>query len=399
MGLDLGLERAGFRVLAANEIDKPCVETIRRNRPDVPLATNSIEELTAEDFAALAGQPLTDLPLVAGGPPCQAFAIFGRRRGLQDDRGKLIFEYLRIVAEARPKVFVMENVRGLHSIPERQGDAHGSLLRTIFREFEAIGYRVDCFVVNAVNYGAPQIRERVICIGNRFNAHAHFPAPLYSNRIEDDLPPFRTLGDAIGEGFQDPDTDCMNFSPRKLKYLALVPPGGNWRSLPPELQKEAMGKQYYLKGGRSSTWRKLSFEFPCPTIQTMPNHAATSMCHPTELRALTVGESAAVMEFPPDWQFAGSTTDKMRQVGNAVPVRLGEVAGEAAMALLGAVDGLPEADPASLAPSTILHLRPHVRTRRFWHKGKALARDHCYVNGDLDGAAEDTRQVALAAGS
>ena len=165
----------------------------------------------------------------------------------------------------------MENVRGLHSIPERQGDAHGSLLRTIFREFEAIGYRVDCFVVNAVNYGAPQIRERVICIGNRFNAHAHFPAPLYSNRIEDDLPPFRTLGDAIGEGFQDPDTDCMNFSPRKLKYLALVPPGGNWRSLPPELQKEAMGKQHHLKGGRSSTWRKLSFEFPCPTIQTMPN--------------------------------------------------------------------------------------------------------------------------------
>ena len=202
MGLDLGLERAGFRVLAANEIDKPCVETIRRNRPDVPLATNSIEELTAEDHvAALAGQPLTDLPLVAGGPPCQAFAIFGRRRGLQDDRGKLIFEYLRIVAEARPKVFVMENVRGLHSIPERQGDAHGSLLRTIFREFEAIGYRVDCFVVNAVNYGAPQIRERVICIGKPVQRRLR---PLSWHRFTATGPrtTFRrscTLGDAIGE--------------------------------------------------------------------------------------------------------------------------------------------------------------------------------------------------------
>ncbi|MDQ3741690.1 MAG: DNA cytosine methyltransferase [Actinomycetota bacterium] len=382
MGLDLGLELQGFSALAANEVDPACIATIRRNRRQLPLLTDSIEDLTADDFRGAADDPLVELPLLAGGPPCQAFAIFGRRRGVSDDRGRLIFEYLRLVDELRPQTFVMENVRGLHSMPEQPGAAQGSLLRAIFAKFEAIGYRVDCFVVNAVNYGAPQLRERVICIGNRFNLRSRFPEPRFSNRPQDGLPPFRTLGQVIGKGFRDPDPDCMNFSERKLKYLAMVPPGGNWRSLPPEVQKEAMGKQYYLKGGRSSTWRKLSFEFPCPTIQTMPNHAATSMCHPTELRALTVGESAAVMEFPPDWYFVGTATEKMRQIGNAVPIRLGEVAGESVRDLLQQIAERPSNDPERPLPSEVYHLRPHVRTRRFWHKGKPLAGDHCYVTGD-----------------
>src|SRR5262249_47538472 len=162
------------------------------------------------------------------------------------------------------------------------------------------------------NYGAPQLRERLLCIGNRFDLRASFPPPEHSNRPEDGLPPFRTLRDAIGEGFVDPDPSCMNFSPRKLRYLAMVPPGGNWRSPPVAVQKESMGKAWYLKGGRSAYWRKLSFDFPCPTVVTMPNHAGTSMCHPTELRALTVGELAAIQEFPREWAFMGQAADKCR---------------------------------------------------------------------------------------
>jgi len=233
----------------------------------------------------------------------------------------------------------------------------------------------------AVNYGAPQLRERVILIGNKFNVENTFPEPRHSNRPQDRLPPFSTLGDIIGDGFLDPDPDCLDFSERKLGYLALVPPGGNWRSLPQDVQKEAMGKQYYLSGGRSSTWRKLSFDFPCPTIQTMPNHAATSMCHPTELRALTVGESAAVQEFPPGWHFVGNATEKMRQIGNAVPVRLGSVAGEAIKALLHRIDDACAVEAKPTKPSEIVHLRPHVRTRSFWRNGEALAGSHNYVAG------------------
>jgi len=380
MGLDLGLGQAGFEPLVCNEIDKACIEAMRLNRPALSLLTDSIENLSGEDFEQATASGLDDLPLLAGGPPCQAFSVFGRRKGLEDQRGRLIFEFVRMVDEIRPRAFLMENVRGLHSMPLSPGAENGTLLEHLLECFESIGYRLDCFVVNAVNYGAPQLRERVICIGNRFNQEALFPAPQRSNRPEDCLPPFATLGDAIGNGFVDPDPSVMNFSERKLHYLAMVPPGGNWRSLPEEVQKEAMGKQYYLKGGRSSTWRKLSFDFPCPTIQTMPNHAATSMCHPTELRALTVGECAAVQEFPREWKFYGTPTEKMRQIGNAVPVRLGRIAGEATRSLLAQIEkgGMRE---GRKLPSQIKHLRPHVRTRSWWRNGKPLAGSHSYVSG------------------
>ena len=251
----------------------------------------------------------------------------------------------------------------------------------LLKEFERIGYRVDCYVVNAVNYGAPQIRERVICIGNRFGLMSSFPGPQYSNRKEDGLPPFRTLGDAIGDGFFDLAPEVMDFSPRKLGYLALVPAGGNWRSLPVDIQKESMGKAWYLKGGRSAYWRKLSFAFPSPTVVTMPNHAGTSMCHPTELRALSVREAAAIQEFPWDFRFAGRTSDKFRQIGNAVPIRLGEVAGRVASTLLDQIDsGLRQQKP--FAASRITHLRPHVRTRTFWKNGEVFTGDVSYYHDE-----------------
>ena len=171
----------------------------------------------------------------------------------------------------------------------------------------------------------------------------------------------------------------MNFSPRKLKYLSMVPPGGNWRSMPEEMQKESMGKSWYLKGGRSAYWRKLSFQFPSPTVVTMPNHAGTSMCHPTELRAISVGEAAAIQEFPDYWKFEGTTTEKFRQIGNAVPVRLGKVAGEAAMELLHRIQENKVAD--LVTPDYIeTHIRPHIRTRSFFKNGQAYSGDVSYYD-------------------
>jgi DNA (cytosine-5)-methyltransferase 1 len=233
--------------------------------------------------------------------------------------------------------------------------------------------------VNSANYGAPQIRERVILIGNKHNYKANFPKPLYSNRLEDDLPPFKTLGDAIGpkSPFIDQFPEVMNFSPRKLKYLSMVPEGGNWRSLPEEVQKESMGKSWYLKGGRSAYWRKLSFAFPSPTVVTMPNHAGTSMCHPTELRAISVGEAAAIQEFPKNWDFQGSTTQKFKQVGNAVPTRLGRVAAETAKLVLEKIE--IKAPPEFSSPGhTEEHIRPHIRTRTFFKNGQAFNGDTSY---------------------
>jgi DNA (cytosine-5)-methyltransferase 1 len=393
MGLDLGLEQVGFKTAVCNELDPEALETIRHNRPRLPLLDQSITEISGQDLKK-AGKFKEDegVPLVVGGPPCQAFSVFGNRKGLEDRRGQLVFEYVRAVSELKPSVFLMENVRGLLSmaiIPKGSKSTaanhhlteSGSLLRSIFEAFNNIGYRVDCFVVNVVNYGAPQIRERIILIGNRHNLLAEFPAPTHSNRVDDDLPPFKTLGETIGKGFCDPCPEVMNFSPRKLKYLSMVPPGGNWRSLTPEIQLESMGKSWYLKGGRSAYWRKLSFAFPSPTVVTMPNHAGTSMCHPSELRAISVGEAAAIQEFPSDWHFCGTTTAKFRQIGNAVPTRLGNVAGGVILDLLQRIK-LGEKPSVSPPAHRIVHIRPHVRTRTFWKNGKVYAGDHSYYGND-----------------
>jgi len=405
MGLDLGLEAAGFHCLACNEIDPLAVQTIRHNRPSIPVIDTSVEQVTAASLAEAVRGDVHGVDLIAGGPPCQAFSSYGQRRGLYDGRGKMIFEFFRIIEELRPKTFLMENVRGLHSMPlvpknvnvdgvrvSVEHRANGSLLRELLRRFESIGYRVDCYLVNCVNYGAPQIRERLLCIGNRFGLVADFPQPEYSNRPADRLKPFRTLVDAIGEGFVDPDPGVMNFSPRKLRYLAMVPPGGNWRSLPVDVQKESMGKTWYLKGGRSAYWRRLSYDFPCPTVVTMPNHAGTSMCHPTELRALSVGELAAVQEFPKDWVFSGSVTDKCRQIGNAVPTRLGKVAGDVISRLLKNVARNDEQVCEGSPPSRVVHIRPHVRTRSYWKAGEVKEGHVGYYAGE---GAECPKQLAL----
>lgn len=414
MGLDLGLEMAGFEPAVYVEKDQEAVQTIKLNRPLLP-GLNDITQVSGDELQTL-GKLSSEIALVAGGPPCQAFSVFGKREGIDDIRGQLIFDFVRLIGELRPHVFIMENVRGLLSmsvIPRSKHNreeknhlsefyTHGSLLRLVLSEFEKIGYRVDCYVVNAVNYGAPQIRERLICIGNKHNLLSDFPAPRYSNRPEDGLPPFKTLGDVIGDGFNDPCPEVMNFSPRKLKYLSMVPPGGNWRSLPIEVQKESMGKSWYLKGGRSAYWRKLSFGFPSPTVVTMPNHAGTSMCHPTELRAITVGEAAAIQEFPRHWQFAGTTTAKFRQVGNAVPTVLGKVAGEVVLKLLRKIEAGHENASQDVPSQRIIHLRPHVRTRTFWRNGRVYAGDVSYYDDDEDEiACEDENsacQLPLALG-
>lgn len=399
MGLDLGLEMAGFETGVCVENDKEAVRTIKHNRPNLPVFDCSIEDVTGSQLKNAAKFGSSRVPLVAGGPPCQAFSVFGNRLGIEDARGQLIFEFLRVVEEAEPATFLMENVRGLLSMSiapnkkelledskiPREFFEKGSLLQKIFDEFNKLGYHVDCFVVNSVNYGAPQIRERVLLIGNRFGYSTDFPEPIFSNRPDDKLPPFKTLGQAISpeHGFVDNCPEVMNFSPRKLKYLSMIPEGGNWRSLPIDIQKESMGRSWYLKGGRSAYWRKLSYAFPSPTVVTMPNHAGTSMCHPKELRAISVGEAAAIQEFPTEWEFQGTTTAKFRQVGNAVPTRLGKIAGEVILKLLDKINSEGKAkDPK--CGHTITHLRPHVRTRTFWKDGESYAGDKCYYDSEAE---------------
>ena len=244
-------------------------------------------------------------------------------------------------------------------------------------------YHMDCFEVNAVNYGAPQLRERALFVGNRYGAVVDFPNPTHgrpgSEPPEPDLfdaqsplRPWRTLGDAIG-GVNDPGSVIMDFSPRKKTYLAMVPPGSNWRSLPAEVQQESMGRAWHAKGGRSGWWRRLSFDLPCPTLVTMPNHAGTSLCHPTDVRALSLLEYALIQEFPCEWIFCGSASEQYTQVGNAVPVRLGQVVGDV---IASSLDELATrqwlAFPGKLEPYRVVYVQSHVRTRRWYKSGQTI---------------------------
>ena len=153
-------------------------------------------------------------------------------------------------------------------------------------------------------------------------------------------------------------------------------PGSNWRSLSIEDQQLSMGKAWLAKGGRSGWWRRLSFDLPCPTLVTMPNHASTSLCHPTEVRALSLKEYAAIQEFPNGWTFCGTASQQYAQVGNAVPVRLGEVAGDVIASSLDALSGR-QFTPYTRPPAhyRTVYIQSHVRTRQWFKAGKTFVWD------------------------
>lgn len=413
MGLDLGLESTGrFGIVACVEKEPSFCETIRRNRDRGRLSTElrvfqgDISQIEPPEVLAAVGLEPGELDLLVGGPPCQSFSTAGRRRTIQDTRGTLLWEFLRFVQAMRPRFFLMENVRGLLSAalrhrpiadrPERGGptldgdEQPGSVVRQFAADLARspdARYHMDCFEVNAVNYGAPQIRERALFIGNRYNAVVDFPDPTHGTPSGQPvhsenatlfepapraLQPWSTLREAIGH-LQESDPIVMDFSPRKKRFLSLVPPGSNWRSLPLDVQQESMGQAWFAKGGRSGWWRRLTFDLPSPTLVTMPNHASTSLCHPVETRALSIREYARIQEFPDEWEFMGTPAEQYAQVGNAVPLRLGRIAGEVVASSL---DGLAARGWTAFdrAPQSyrVVYVQSHVRTRQWFKDGETF---------------------------
>lgn len=425
MGLDLGIEKTGdFELLACVEKVPAFCETIRLNRDngllkqDLKIYETDISELSPEQLMTELGLEPGELDLLVGGPPCQTFSTAGKRGTVQDPRGTLLWQFLHFIEVLKPKFFIMENVRGLVSAalkhrpiaqrppkgpaltPDEERGSVINLFADDLQKLEDVQYHMDVFEVNSVNYGAPQIRERVLFIGNRFGAQVEFPDPthvspdeldkedinsqpeLFPSENSDSLKPWKTLYDAIGD-IQQETTEVLDFSPRKKSFLSLVPPGSNWRSLPEEIQKESMGKAWYAKGGRSGWWRRLTFDLPCPTLVTLPNHASTSLCHPTETRALSVREYARIQEFPDNWLFAGKLSEKYTQIGNAVPVKLGEVAGKVVAHELSQLRD-NEWLPANRAPEKyrIVYIRSHIRTRQWFKNGETVV----WSNGEKNNA-------------
>ncbi len=353
MGLDLGIEKAGFDIRLACEIDKFCRQTIALNKPNAALLTD-INEYSSSDIRKAAGlSDDDDIDLIMGGPPCQAFSTAGKRKGFNDDRGNVFLKYLDLCLDLQPKYFVIENVRGLLSCPmdhrphDKRGDGFpdlnedelkGGALNFIINRLEQSGYGYSFNLYNSANFGTPQIRERVIIICSRDGKKPPFLIPTHSEKGDFGLPKWRPLKSCISNIKRH---DNLNFPEKRLKYYRLLKAGQNWKNLPLELQKEAMGKSFYSGGGKTGFLRRLAWDKPSPTLVTHPAMPATDLAHPVEDRPISVQEYKRIQEFPDSWELAGPIIQQYKQIGNAVPIGLGFAVGDLIMKLIQGVDVIP----------------------------------------------------------
>jgi DNA (cytosine-5)-methyltransferase 1 len=342
MGLDQGLERAGMQTILACEFDRASRQTIAHNRPELPLLGDIWDYSAAEirDLAGLGDDE--DIDVVAGGPPCQSFSTAGARRGFADKRGNVFLRFIELIGELQPRYAILENVRGLLSMPiaaAEQGEPvdplaadlagkRGGALTYATRLLKSHGYDVSFNLYNTANYGSAQIRERVVLICSRSTGRVPHLPPTHSNDPAFDLPPWRTFREAT-EGLEHVNHHHVEFPEARLKYYRLLTSGQHWRHLPVDLQKEALGKSYYLGGGKTGFLRRLSWDKPAPTLVTNPTMPATDLAHPDLDRPLSIEEYKRVQEFPDSWQIQGKLQDQYKQVGNAVPLSLGEAIGKA----------------------------------------------------------------------
>lgn len=310
-GLALGLENAGFQTVMLNEIDKHAAATMRLNRPDWDVVEGDIHEI---DFAQYTGT----VDVVSGGFPCQSFSYAGHSLGFEDTRGTLFFEFARCVQQVQPKIALAENVRGLE---KHDG---GRTLAVMRRVMEDLGYHTEYRILKAQFHDVPQKRERLVMIGVRHDLEL----PIYFPKEKDYILSVREALENV------PPSDGAKYPPRKAEILEHVPPGGYWRDLPEDLQREYMQKSYFLGGGKTGMARRLAWEEPSLTLTCSPAQKQTERCHPDETRPLTVREYARLQTFPDEWQFAGSTAAQYKQIGNAVPVNLGYHVGRSLVAML-----------------------------------------------------------------
>ena len=308
-GTALGMENAGIRHVLLNELDKHACETLRNNKPEWNVIENDVKDLKLQKGQA---------DIVQGGFPCQTFSYAGNRMGLEDTRGTLFFEFAKCVKKVKPKVVIGENVKGLLNHDS------GRTIQAMVSTLEDIGYRVKYKILRSQYLDVPQKRERLIIIGVRNDLDIPIAFPSEKDYII-------TLREAL---HKCPNSEGQKYPEKKKKVLNLIPPGGYWKSLPEDLQKEYMGSSFYMGGGKTGMARRLSWDEPSLTLTCSPAQKQTERCHPQKTRPLTVREYARVQTFPDDWKFSGSIAQKYKQIGNAVPVNLGYYIGDTVIKML-----------------------------------------------------------------
>lgn len=311
-GLAVGMEKAGLKCVALNEIDKHACETLRRNRPNWNVLEGDIKNFNFSDYH-------NQVDVVTGGFPCQAFSYAGKRLGFEDARGTLFYEFARAVKEVNPPICIGENVKGLLS------HDNGKTLQGMISILDEIGYNVvPVEVLKAIHYKVPQKRERLILVVIRRDIDIKYEYPKPYKKIYN-------LKDALkkGELFDSnvPKSLGAKYPESKRVVLDLVPPKGYWRDLPVDIQKDFMGASFYLGGGKTGMARRIGWDEPCLTLTCSPAQKQTERCHPDETRPFTVREYARIQTFPDDWDFSGPMAQQYKQIGTAFPVNLGREVG------------------------------------------------------------------------
>lgn len=309
-GLDLGFERAGFDIPVANEYDSTIFETFKINHPKTHLIEGDVRKVNSTEIAEyITG----DIDGIIGGPPCQSWSEAGALRGINDDRGKLFFEYIRILKDLQPKFFLAENVSGM--LANRNSEA----VQHILSLFGEAGYDVSLTMVNAKDYGVAQERKRVFYIGFRKDLGIQFQFPKGSTEDDDKK---ITLRDIIWD----------------LQFTA-VPAGEKNHRNP-----EAINNNEYFTGAYSTifmsrnrvkSWDEQAYTVQASGRQCQLHPQAPKMvkfgkndCRFVEgkedlYRRMTIREVARVQGFPDDFKFIyDATDDAYKMIGNAVPVNL-----------------------------------------------------------------------------
>lgn len=304
-GLDLGFERAGFEIPVANEFDPTIWETFKINHPKTKLIEGDIRKIKEEDFP-------DEIDGIIGGPPCQSWSEAGSLRGIEDSRGKLFYEYIRILKSKQPKFFLAENVSGMLA------NRHSEAVKNIIETFKECGYNVSITLVNAKDYGVAQERKRVFYIGFRSDLGVDFKFPEGSTRYGNKL----TLRDIIWD---------LQFS--------VVPAGAKNYHNP-----EAINNNEYFTGSYSTIfmsrnrvkdWDEQAFTVQASGRQCQIHPQAPKMKFISQnkrefvkgkehlYRRMSIREIARVQGFPDSFKFIyKNTDDAYKMIGNAVPVNL-----------------------------------------------------------------------------
>jgi DNA (cytosine-5)-methyltransferase 1 len=330
-GLSLGLKRAGFDVRAAFDFSEPAIRTYQTNFGDYAQCI-AAENIEVSKLLSRAKLKRGDVDLVAGGPPCQGFSV--QRRGTNvDPRNKLMFKFLQMIEEIRPRFFLMENVSAI------RGPRGNALLIKFSKAAENAGYHIEAAVLNAADFGVAQNRRRYFMVGKRRDVIGkfEFPAPKYSKNR------YRSVQDAIGD-LPSPGTPAAtrianhelgNMSAINRLRISFVPPGGGRADIPAELQLPCHAAAGVDVAGHRSVYGRLHWDHPAGTITTKCNSFTRGrFAHPSEDRNITMREAARLQGFPDNFVFQGNRVDVAHQIGNAVPPALAEHLGRSILAVL-----------------------------------------------------------------